>query len=161
MTSEKHQSGATLVPLLAGQKPDGELIFEQIAALKVERDEPQSCYRLLASPAFCSGIAKGDLIKTTTAGGFEVLERSGNVCIRVISQTDLDLIDQQLAAEFAALGGSQDLNTGRVLVYSVPVSAGFASIEAILNRIVAGRHGAVWLYGNVYDADSQEPLNWW
>lgn len=170
MTSENQQpptgtpgvtSNVTLVPLLAGQKPDGELIFEQIPAVLVEREDQQNCYRLLASPAFCPGVAKGDLIQTTTAGGFEVLERSGNLCIRVIAQTNLEAINQQLTPELAAVGGSQDLNTGRILVFSVPVAAGFEHIEAILNRIVAGREQAVWLYGNVYDAVSRQPLNWW
>jgi hypothetical protein len=60
------------------------------------------------------------------------------------------------------LGGDLDLETPRMLVYSIHVSCGFNTIEDILNRAVGNDGQSAWLYGNVYDpADGQTPLNWW
>jgi hypothetical protein len=49
-----------------------------------------------------------------------------------------------------------------MLVFTVPVAAGFPAIEKRLERRVDELPGATWWYGNVYEAgDPSRPLNWW
>ena len=52
-------------------------------------------------------------------------------------------------------------NDGRVLLFTIPVSATFPVIEATLDDFVAGDPGAEWLFGNVYADDGRTPLDWW
>jgi hypothetical protein len=62
----------------------------------------------------------------------------------------------------AQLGGSQDGAIERGLAFTIPVSAGFAAVEAVFNAWVAEHAGWEWHYGNVYDpADGVTPLGWW
>jgi hypothetical protein len=59
-------------------------------------------------------------------------------------------------------GGRLDGRSPGKLVYTLPVSAGFASIEAELQSVVEKFSNVEWFYGNVYDpADGVTPLNWW
>jgi hypothetical protein len=60
------------------------------------------------------------------------------------------------------MGGDLDLETARMLVYSIHVSCGFNTIEELLNRVLGTDGESLWVYGNVYDpVDGQTPLNWW
>lgn len=147
----------TSIHLLAGQRPDGELIYEEVFAL----DMGDSCYQLTTSPVFARGAAKNDVIRMYPAGRFEVEQYNGNLCVRVLAKADIGIIRQRLQAPLAALEAELDYQNERALVYSIPVKAGFEPIEAALNQALQGAE-AVWLYANVYDPiDGETPLNWW
>ena len=61
----------------------------------------------------------------------------------------------------AKLGGTLDGLDSKVVVYTIPVTAGFEAVEKELNEVVSIFEGAEWYYGNVYDQDGVTPLNWW
>lgn len=147
------------IPLLAGQRPDGELVFEQVTVSPLE--EP-NCYCLSASPAFSKGLAKGDKIRLLNAGHFEVIKHSGNLCIRVFAKEGIDQLRKNLQSAIEKFEGSLDFQNDRMLVYSVPVIKGFTSIEEVFNQALPDSDQATWMYGNVYDPiDGTTPLNWW
>jgi hypothetical protein len=114
------------------------------------------------SPAFIRGLASGDSVKMLTeTKEFEIVRRSGNLCIRVYAKQGLSAINEQLTPELEKLGGELDTETPRFLVYCIHVSCGFTAIETLLNNYVVGADCA-WMYGNVYDpSDGVTPLNWW
>ncbi len=82
--------------------------------------------------------------------------------IRIFCRGDIKSLGENLTPQLEKLGGEQDLETERMLVYSIHVSCGFKTIEEILNQHVGEKTGSMWQYGNVYDpADGETPLNWW
>lgn len=159
------------IPLIAGYRPDGEGIVEQVTVTPVGADgKPTSMssstaqYRLLRSPAFVRGLAAGDKIRfpADTPEGYELIKRSGNLCLRVLSKSNMDEVLQVLTPEIELLDGILDVDTPRLLVYSIHVSIGFQAIELLLDRITGQFGGTLWYYGNVYDpADGVTPLDWW
>ena len=157
-TSKSNNNEETSVHLLAGQREDGEMVFEQVRA----KDIGDGCYELLMPPLFARGAAKGDVIRMMVAGGFEVEQHNGNLCARVIARQGIDEIRQRLDAPLKALEAELDFENERTLVYSIPVKAGFDKIEAAFNQALQGRDEAMWMYANVYDpVDGETPLNWW
>lgn len=155
------------IPMFAGQRPDGESVFENLKVCALSED---NCYRVLTSPAFSKGVAKGDEIHLLDAGRFEIIKHSGNLCVRVFARQDIEHLQNELTPAVKELGGCLDLQNERLLVYSIPVVQGFNKIEACLNRLIhgestatnRGQESAAWLYGNVYDpSDGSTPLNWW
>lgn len=146
----------TEIEMFAGYNPAGQLVAEKLQAISTEEG-----FRLVRSPAFIKGLACGDLIKLDQASGeFEIVRRSGNLCVRVFSQQDTGRFEEALTSALEKLGAELELHSPRMLVYKAHVSLGFNAIEAILNQWVPA--DAQWLYGNVYDpADGQTPLNWW
>ena len=153
------QQQASSVHLLAGQRPDGDLIFEDVPAKAVG----DSCYQLLQSPAFARGCAKDDVIRLLAAGRFEVEQHNGNLCVRVLARENIDVLKQRLSAPLKALDAQLDLENQRTLVYSIPVQSGFTAVEKAFNEALQGYDdNAIWLYANVYDPmDGETPLNWW
>lgn len=150
--------------LVAGYRPDGEAIMERLNVEVVADSKVADEYRLLKSPGFLRGLAAGDRIRypARNEAGYELLRRSGNLSIRVLRRDDLDAVAQVLSPELELLDGSLDLQTPRLLVYSIHVSIGFQSLETLLDRVVGQFPGTVWYYGNVYDpADGVTPLDWW
>ncbi len=146
-----------IIKLFAGQSPDGQKVMESVPA----ENMGEGRYRLLQSPAFARDLARGDKIVLAADGSPELEKRSGNLCIRVISREGLDNLEQQLTSKLEKLGGALDINTPRILVYSIHVSCGFDEIEKTLREAISG-NDATWLYGNVYDpTDGETPLNWW
>ncbi len=79
--------------------------------------------------------------------------------MHVFTKSDSD----SLVDKLKQLGGWLDGGVpGRLIVLTIPVIAGFAKIEALLNHWVAENGPAEWFYGNVYDpADGVTPLGWW
>lgn len=153
------------VDLIAGRHPGGDWVFER---LLVTRQPGDNRFQLLKSPVFVRGIARGDVIERqgSPEGAFRVIERSGNLCLRILTRQSfrepaLDPLRQALVAEIEKLGGDLDIDEPQVLVFSVHVAIGFDAIETLLNRLLAGHAEVAWFYGNVYDADSGEPLDWW
>lgn len=147
------------IELLAGYDPEGKPFVER---LQVKVADDNSC-QLVRSPAFIKGIASGDVIKLDReTGQFDMVKRSGNLSIVVFCRGDTNALSQQLTPELEKLDGELDIQTERMLVFSIHVSCGFKQIEAILNRHVGDKTHSVWQYGNVYDpADGTTPLNWW
>ena len=148
-----------VIELFAGVGADGKPIVEQLHVRELE----DGLFQLVQSPAFAKGLASGDQVKMLSASReFELVQRSGNLSVRVFSRGDIQSLADQLTPELEKLGGELDRETPRMLVYSIHVSCGFSAIETILNEHV-GRDGqSAWMYGNVYDpVDGQTPINWW
>jgi hypothetical protein len=120
-----------------------------------------------ASPGMVEGIAAGDEIEIAPGEqlGYRVLKRGGNLCVwfyfpRPVDETHPDVFELSTSVE--ALGGWLDGGYARMVVFTIPVSVGFAAVEAVLDAAVARHPESTWLYGNVYDpADGKTPLGWW
>ncbi|WP_101758598.1 DUF4265 domain-containing protein [Oceanicoccus sp. KOV_DT_Chl] len=164
-TSKPLLGGETTVSLIAGTHPNGEIIIEKILA----HPQPKNnSFQLLKSPMFVRGIARGDVIQPleNTQGAFKVLQHGGNLCVRVFSKNSfatpaLEAIEQGLSSEFEKLGGDVDIRDDKALVFSIHVSCGFNVVEKILQDTLGDRDDVVWYYGNVYDPETGEPLDWW
>jgi hypothetical protein len=148
------------LPVLDGNET--EVVTREV--LEVERLQDGG-FRLLHSPAYVWGVAAGDVIDLvpTELAGFRVRSRAGNVAV-VLTLKDLadkssDLV-RELMAQVNSLGGVCEGGPGRALVFTVPVSAGFGSIESTFNVFCGGLEGAAWWYGNVLDRHDR-PLGWW
>lgn len=155
-------SDAVQIPLIAGYNKHGEAMVEQVSALLI--DSKRKEFRIEKSPAFVRGLAADDRITypTDDKAGWELIEHSGNLCIRVFSKLNTDELDQMLTPELELIDGKLDVKAPRILVYSIHVSIGFQKIEDTLNKVLTGFPDTVWYYGNVYDADDGvTPLNWW
>lgn len=142
------------------KNPDGSPFFEEVAveALGERR------YRLLKSPGLVPGLAAGDEIELTPDGERDhlVLRRAGNVAVQFFSRHDLDACLGFLAPHIERLGGRLDGRSNLLLVFTIPVSAGFANIEEVFKLAVERLPQSDWMFGNVYDvADGKTPLNWW
>jgi Domain of unknown function (DUF4265) len=149
-------SALSHIELIAGIGPNGAPVVER---LQVQVNEQNEC-QLVRSPAFVKGIASGDVIKLGEQGEFELLRRSGNLAVRVMSKGDIQALSERLTPLIEQLGGELDSESQRLLIYSLHVSLGFSAIETLLNN--AMDETCVWFYGNVYDAtDGTTPLNWW
>lgn len=149
----------TRLELFAGIHPTNQQpVFEQCLASPCETEGK---YRLLKSPLFVRGVAALDTLELNneSRGRFKVVERGGNLCLRVFMREPNDALEQQLTGEIEKLGGHLDISSERALVYSIHFGVGFQAIEKLLDANVKTGE-ARWLYGNVYD-DQGEPLNWW
>ena len=124
-------------------------------------------YRLLASPGFVEGLAAGDELEldTSVPRGYRVLRRGGNLCVwfyhaESLSEGSAATADVRRVAE--SLGGHLDGGYSRMLVLTIPLTAGFDAVARAFDDAVQRHHGSAWLYGNVYDpSDGMTPLNWW
>jgi len=152
-------SALQIIEVFAGTGTDGQPVAER---LHVRVNEDKTC-QLVKSPAFVKGIASGDTIKfLSDSREFEIVKRSGNLCIRVFSREDITSLSEDLTPQLEKLGGELDIESPRMLVYSIHVSCGFQAIEKLLNDHIDEDSGSAWLYGNVYDPkDGQTPLKWW
>jgi hypothetical protein len=130
--------------------------------IEVEREGP-STVRLLHSPAFVTGIARGDLIELdpNRLSGFRILERGGMLAAVIAFPTERrrDDAERVLRHEVEALAGVCEGGPGRALVFSIPVRCGFPKIEAFLNE-ASQRFDGGWYFGNVHDGNGT-PLAWW
>lgn len=147
------------VEIFAGNRPDGQPVAERMPVKILEDGN----FQLLRSPAFIKGIAAGDVIKLEEGEhSFALVKHSGNLCLRVMAKDGVQALAEDLTPELEILGGQLDFENERVLVYTIHVSCGFATIEKILNDHVGDATDSVWYYGNVYDPDDGvTPLNWW
>lgn len=154
------------IELVAGRHPNGEWVFERVL---VSRKPEPNTYQLLKSPVFVRGLARGDVIRQLEqpSGAFVVVEHGGNLCVRVFSKSSFEddntlaATRQTLLAEMEKLGGDIDVSEPHVLVFSIHVASGFAPIEALLDKQLAPLDDVNWMYGNVYDPETGEPLDWW
>ena len=148
-----------VIELFAGLGAKGQPIVEKLQVRELENGQLQ----LVQSPAFVKGLASGDVIRCDSPNQeFEIVQHSGNLSIRVFSRDDINVVAEALTPELEKLGGELDVETPRMLVYSIHVSCGFNTIETILNRYVGHDGSGAWMYGNVYDpVDGETLLNWW
>lgn len=124
-------------------------------------------YRLVYSPGVIKGMARGDEfeISSTDLEGFQVLKRSGNLCVwfyfaEVGRNRGPD--GQIVRKQVEEFGGLCDGGGNTHLVFSVPVTLGFGPIESLFNSLTEQYEGSSWLYGNVYDPFNDfAPLGWW
>lgn len=149
-----------ILNLLVEKDSKGQAAFEEVLA------EPLGAgnYRLARSPGFVQGIARGDVIALdpVDSSKFTVLSRGGMVAIQVLRKGDLDELNRFLSPRFIDLGGSWDGRSDSILVYSVPVGAGFEAIEKAIADAKQCFGSIEWYYGNVYDTrDGVTPLRWW
>lgn len=147
-----------VIEMLAGYDPEGQPVVERLQVKELPEDKLQ----LVRSPAFIKGLASGDIIKLgSDRQHFEIVQHSGNLAVVIFSRGDVKALSEALTPEVEKLGGSLDLETDRMLVYSVHVSLGFQALEELFKKYTAGGE-SIWQYGNVYDpADGETPLNWW
>jgi hypothetical protein len=143
------------VHLTIGKSQDGKPAFEPVHAIHLG----ESRYRVEFTPGLAYGIAAGDEIELGADGVYIVVARSGNIAVRVLSRSPLE-IEPELTAQVASVGGRLDGMVPRGLAYTIPYRAGFNAIEKIFNSYAREHPKAVWEYGNVY-AEDGTPLNWW
>lgn len=157
-----HSTNRLDITFLAGFDQTDQPVFEK---LTVERlDAKTEEVRLLKSPLLTRNLAAGDKIKPTNPerGEYDLIERSGNLSVRVFCRGELDSLANTLTPEIEKLGGVLDVQTDRALVYSVHFSIGFKQIEEIFNDACDAFDESIWFYGNVYDdKDGKTPLGWW
>jgi len=140
----------------AGTRGDGQSVYERLPAESLG----DGVYRLLRSPAFAPGIARGDSVKLLEGGGYDVVEHSGLLVIRLFARAGISAMAATLGPALNSFDGEIEHEDERMLVFSVPVVAGFNAIEAVMTQLLEGHGDAAWRYGNVYD-DEGEPLSWW
>ena len=146
--------------LFAGTHPNGQPVFEQVPALATEQ---RNCYRLQQSPLFATGVASGDVIElmANNPGRFRVRERGGQLAVRIFRRDGVGALAEELTPLIEKLGGRLDVQSERALVYSIHVAVGFREIEGLLDPLVQAAGDAGWAYGNVYNPETGEPLEWW
>ena len=148
----------SVIEVFAGSRPDGSSVVERLQVIESEEG-----LVLARSPAFIKGVAKGDLIAFNEEDhSFELKKRAGNICVKVMGHDVISELNQDLTPVIEKLGGELDVETERMLVYSIHVICAFQKIENILNDYIDEDEEQIWLYGNIYDPkDGVTPLNWW
>jgi hypothetical protein len=69
---------------------------------------------------------------------------------------------RRLQESIEAIGGTVDGGPARMLVFTVPVCAGFQAVEGLLTAFTQELPGTRWWYSNVYETgDPSQSLNWW
>jgi hypothetical protein len=143
---------------------DGSLKTREV--LEVDPVALDRC-RLLHSPAFVDGLAAGDVIALDESerSGFRLISRADNLALIVAFEAEEDRSTasvERLGKAIEAIGGTNDGGPARMLVFSIPVRAGFATVETLMKAFVEELPGTSWWYGNVYEVgDPARPLNWW
>ena len=154
-----HQPHRT-VELVADTNPDGSPFYESVLVEELEGNR----FLVLASPGLLEGFAAGDEIELAPQDprGFRVTRRGGNICVQFFWDGDLRDCAKDLEARAAELGGRLDGEGATLLVFTIPVAAGFPAIERIFYDAEKRYKGCTWMYSNVYDpADGKTQLNWW
>jgi len=143
--------------LLAGLGAGGQPVYEEVPGTMVT----PGVYDVLGSPVLTYGCAAGDRIRVAEDGSFEVLRRGGNLCLVLFpASPPADDEVTLLTTAFQHLDGIVETPPDRrFVVVTVPVKAGFAAIENVVNDWTATRD-CPWEYGNVYD-EAGDPLGWW
>lgn len=141
-------------------RPDGTPFYESVLVEELGENR----YRVLATPGLLEGFAGGDEIELAPEErlGFRVTKRGGNVGVQFFRKDDQKRCREDLEPKVGALGGWLDGEQGSLLVFTIPVKAGFPAIEEIFCAAEKQNPGSRWMYANVYDPeDSETQLNWW
>ena len=147
------------VQLLVADDRGGAPFFEEVPVEVLGHDR----YRLLASPGLLDGLAADDVFDRRPDGSYELVRHGGNLCIQVwFPGADPGArLEAELVPAVIELGGWLDGRTPGVATFTIPVSTGFAPIEALFEGWIADGADIGWSYGNVYGPDGQTPLGWW
>jgi Domain of unknown function (DUF4265) len=155
----ENEQGRRLVEIVAGHNSAGGPVLEAVLA------DPcgPSRFRLASSPGLALGAAAGDEIELREDGTFNVVARGGQLAVQLLATKPFDdAAVHALTAQLAALGGYLDGGHLTLRIFTVPVSAGFAAVEVVMDAFVARHCGTEWYFGNVYDpVDGVTPLGWW
>jgi hypothetical protein len=125
---------------------------------------------LLRTPLYALKLAAGDTIRTVNieSGTFEILARGGNIAVQFYlpeSESDDAQATRRVAMKIEPsvlkLGGRMDGQTAGLIVYTIPITAGFRGIEDVFETAASEFPGSQWQYTNVFDANTGEPLRWW
>lgn len=125
---------------------------------------------LLRSPLYAMQLAAGDTIRVANseAGTFSIVARGGNVAVQFylpeIESDDLEAtakVANKITPAIVRLGGGLDGQTAGLIVYTIPVDAGFSAIEDVFAAAVSEFPGSQWQYANVYETTTGKPLRWW
>jgi hypothetical protein len=140
----------------------------QRESLLAEPDGSVHRYFLRSIPAFIYGIALNDLIEVLDfdSGKFTVIQRGGQVTIRLYVEGTLDRDDVRAVIEavttangvFEVAKNASTAGNTSMLLLSLDVALGFKRIESLLERVP--EEGCSWEYGNIYDQGGN-PLKWW
>jgi hypothetical protein len=134
---------------------DGKPQFEPVHVEAASEDH----FKVLYSPGLAYEVAAGDTIRVDEAGDYEVLDRGGNISVRLYSKR---LIDDELGAlqeEFEALGGTLDGQVPKAAVFTVPASMNIPRVREIMRKFLAAHNDCIWEFGNIFDAQGK-PLEW-
>jgi len=149
-----------LLPVLINDTPQGE------EAIPVE-PLGGTRFRITASPGMVEGLAAGDELEIDSAEvlGYRLLKRGGNLCVWFYFEHPVDAHDpgvENLTASVERIGGWLDGGQSRMVVFTIPVIAGFPAVERVFDAALEGHPGSQWFFGNVYDPkDGTTPLGWW
>lgn len=123
-------------------------------------------YLVLSSPGLIEGFAAGDELEVDDSlrCGFRVRKRGDNLCVWCYLE-DINAVERHkdfLKKEIETIGGRLDGGLRNMLIFTIPITAGFPAVEQVLSKLEHQVSGMSWLYGNVYDPeDGVTPLNWW
>lgn len=140
-------------------RPDGGPSLEYIAATRLGEHR----FRLLDSPWTLFGCASNDIVEIGPAEGeWTVVERGGRVSVQFfVRENDVGSC-RALEPLMTSIGGTLDnmSRSGQAYVYSFPASLGQRRVVAIMEQAKERYPDIEWCYGNVYPAESNEPLEW-
>jgi uncharacterized protein DUF4265 len=144
----------THIRLLAGHTGDGRPVYEGLPAAAMGQD----VYEVLGSPGLTYGFAAGDQIRLADDGTFEMLERGGNLCVRLYpAERPPDDAVAELVDAFRPLDGLVEMpGDRRFIVITVAVTATFGAITNAVETWIAD-HACAWEFGNTHDEND----NWW
>ncbi len=127
--AEQDLTNLVTVNLLVATGADEDPFFESVLVRPVGGDR----HVVHASPGMLAGLAAGDEIELAPDDplGFRVLRRGGNVCVQFLRNGEMSECTPDLTARVGALGGWLDGETPGLLVFTIPVVAGFPAIERI------------------------------
>jgi hypothetical protein len=138
------------VVLRAGAKRTGEPVHEEVLVQEVRDD----VYRVVATPAFVSGIAAGDEIRVD-GDTFELESRTDNVAVRFYADPNRSADVTPLTQALETLGGRLDGHHKYLWVYTVPRAAGLHAIARVVEAFRARNPGSEWEYGNADTLDGE------
>lgn len=127
--------------------------------IEVEELTP-GLWRVLCPPRFGYGLATGDEFELRPDGKLNVTRRSGNLLLRFFSE-DVDGLRAAATPVVKRLGGVVEGCPPKMLIATVPVSAGWKEIEAGMAEVTGAVEKSEVEFGNVYDPLTGKQLNWW
>ena len=126
-------------------------------------------FRVVRSPGIVQGLAADDEFEVdkNSDQGYRLVRRGGNVCVQFFFPANLADCRSRMVPLAEKIGGRLDGgfevngNSGG-MVFTFPISVGFAAIEEFAVSADDLCNNREWYYGNVYDSsDGITPLNWW
>ncbi len=170
--SENTQDNTLWIQLVAGTDSQGMPVLEKLEVTRQAGNQDKEhgspgesdYYVLVRSPLFVRDLAAGDVFTCNpeNPADYEVIQRSGNLAIRLFRRDNISEVEEMLTPEVEKLDGRLELTTDRALVYTLHVNIGFGAIEKLFDGIMASYPDCVWYYGNIYSRqDGVTPLNWW